>query len=168
MEARYNKQDTFTVTGVFATRQDAENAYHILMELGYTPDEITLIMSDETQEKLYKSPDQDLKMLLESRKYNRSDENCSTIYDALNTFGKFVALPGVALMVAGDFNDGGVRALSGSIMSDKYAHYFQTKIKDGEIVIDFKPHTARERNIIANLWENCGGDPLVRRARNVA
>ncbi|WP_221393072.1 hypothetical protein [Dyadobacter sp. NIV53] len=149
MENGYNKKNICTVTGVFATKEDAENAYHILIDLGYTADEITLIMSDETQNKLAKSSHDNLNV-------------DHTIADIMVSLGKFVAFPGVALMVAGDFNDGGVRALTGSVMSDIYAQYYRTRIKDGEIVIDFRPRTVRERNMITDLWENYGGYPLIR------
>ena len=163
METNYNMQDTCTVTGIFATREDAENAFHILIELGYNPAEITLIMSEETKEKLYNC----CVPQIHSAGFN-GKRCCATISDAINTLGKFISFPGVALMVAADFNDGGVRALNASVMSDRYAQYFRTRINDGEIVIDFKPHTVQERNIITGLWENYGGDPLIRRFRNVA
>ena len=165
MKDGYNKANTCTVTGVFATREDAENAYHILMELGYSPDEITLIMSEKTQDKLYNS----------RTNYSGFDagfhfdkDSCNTISDAIDALGKFVAFPGVALMVAGDFNDGGVRALTDSVMSDRYAQYYRTRINDGEIVIDFLPHTVNERNIISGIWEDFGGDPLIRNVDNAA
>ncbi|TDE10256.1 hypothetical protein [Dyadobacter psychrotolerans] len=163
METNYNTQDTCTVTGIFATREDAENAFHILIELGYTPEEITLIMSEETQEKLYNPHSPQINFTSIDK-----DKTCVTISDAINTLGKYISFPGVALMVAADLNDGGVRALTGSVMSERYAQYFRTRINDGEIVIDFKPHSVLERNIVAGLWENYGGDPLVRHLRNVA
>ena len=167
MEEGYNKKNTCTVTGVFATREDAENAYHILMSLGYTPDEITLIMSDKTQDKLYNNRIDYSKSAVDAG-FNFNKNSCNTISDAIDALGKFVAFPGVALMVAGDFNDGGVRALTGSVMSDRYAQYYRTRINDGEIVIDFLPHTINERNMISGLWEDYGGDPLIRSVENAA
>jgi len=165
MKDGYNKANTCTVTGVFATREDAENAYHILMELGYSPDEITLIMSEKTQDKLYNSRT-DYSGFDAGFHFDKS--SCNTISDAIDALGKFVAFPGVALMVAGDFNDGGVRALTDSVMSDRYAQYYRTRINDGEIVIDFLPHTVNERNIISGIWEDFGGDPLIRNVDNAA
>ena len=159
------KRDTCTITGVFATREDAENAFHSLMELGYSPDEITLIMSDETKDKLY---NQQIGLMLDTVPDSSRGNACITILDALDSLGKFVAIPGVSLMVAGDFNDGGVRALTSSVMSDRYAQFYQNRIKDGEIVIDFQPHTIKERNMITSLWENYGGDSVIRRLSHAA
>lgn len=167
MEARRNRKDTFTVTGVFASRKDAENAYHLLMELGYAPEEVTLIMSDETGEKICGKRKSESRFVL-GRKINTTNYAGSNISDAIDSLGKFVALPGVALMVAGDFQDGGVSALINSVMSDKYAGFYKSVIKDGEIVIDFTPHSAREKNIIMNLWENYRGYPVIRKAENAA
>ena len=165
MENQFKKNNAFTVTSVFSTKEDAENAYHVLMLMGYTPEEITLIMSEDTKEKLYKH---DTRMLLNSSGCFDKENSCITISDAVDTLGKYVALPGVALMVAGDFNDGGVRAVSTSVMSDKYAQYYRTRINEGEIVIDFQPHSLKERDMITGLWENYGGFSHIRRVGNAA
>jgi len=165
MENQHTKRDTCTITGVFATQEDAENAFHILMEMGYNPEEITLIMSDETKDKIYNHK---AGLRLDSVPDSEHANACMTILDALDSLGKFVAIPGVSLMVAGDFNDGGVRALTSSVLSEKYAQFYQTRIKDGEILIDFQPHTMKERNMITSLWENYGGDSVIRRLGNAA
>ena len=165
METLNTKKDTCTVTGIFATREDAENAYHTLIEMGYSPEEITLIMSDETNDKLYKRSSV---MMLDSNYGFHNDDVCNSIADAIDHLGMFVSFPGVSLVVAGDFNDGGVRALTSSVMSDKYAQFYRNRLKDGEIVINFQPHTLKERNIIASIWENYGGDSVIRRLSHAA
>jgi len=165
MEMLNTKKDTCTVTGIFATREDAENAYHTLIEMDYSPDEITLIMSDETNDKLYKPAS----VMMANSNYGFQDSDvCNSIADAIDHLGMFISFPGMSLVVAGDFNDGGMRALASSVMSDKYAQFFRNRIKDGEIVINFQPHTLKERNMIANIWENYGGDSVIRRLSHAA
>jgi hypothetical protein len=157
-----------TLTGVFATRDDAENAYRTLLKLGYRAEEITLIMSEETCDRLYERHEEDFYVSKNQDYFKRKKLQVSRISDALDVYGRFVAIPGLALVVAGNLKEGGFRALSNSVMSDDYAEYFQRRISDGEILIDFGLHTVKERNLIIGLWENYGSFPLVRRVRNAA
>jgi len=138
------------------------------MELGYTPKEVTLIMSEETCEKIASNyPEKSQNGTGKSSRFTNM-KIARDISDAIDSMGKFVAIPGVAMMVAGDLNDRGLRALSNSVMSDRYADFYQSLIRDGEIVIDFTPHSAREKNMITGLWENYRGYPIIRRAENAA
>jgi hypothetical protein len=166
MENQGNGKSAFTVTGVFADKADAENAYHFLMTLGYTPSEVTLIMSDETGQKMNKNNDRHHRAGSRTRFIIQKELN--GISEAIDAYGKFVAIPGVSLIVAGDLAGSGLNALANSVMSDKYATYYKTLIKDGEIVIDFAPHSVKEKNMIAGLWEDFHGYPITRRANHAA
>ena len=166
MENQGNGKSAFTVTGVFADKGDAENAYHFLMTLGYTPSEVTLIMSDETGQKMNRQSDQ--RLLGGSRTRFTIQKELNGISEAINSYGKFVAIPGASLMVAGDLAGSGLHALANSVMSDKYATYYKTLIKEGEIVIDFAPHSVKEKNMITGLWEDFHGYPITRRANHAA
>jgi hypothetical protein len=156
------KHDAGTVTGIFATKEDAETAYNFLIEMGYEPDEITLMMSEHTKERFYKDVNPD-HYLLAGRAVTDN-----AIQTAIRFFGRFVAFPGVAMLVVANFRDGGIKAVTRSVMSDKYAQFFRTKINEGEIVIDFNPHSVKERNLIRAIWERCGGLPLIRRSETAA
>lgn len=46
-----------TITGVFRTKEDAEQAYNALVSRGYAPDEITVLMSDKTRDKYFSHTD---------------------------------------------------------------------------------------------------------------
>lgn len=167
MENQGNGKSAFTVTGVFADKADAENAYHFLMTLGYRPSEVTLIMSDETGQKMNQHRDHRLRGGSKTR-FTIQKERHSGISEAIDSYGKFVAIPGASLMVAGDLSGSGLHALANSVMSDKYATYYKTLIKEGEIVIDFAPHSVKEKNMIAGLWEDFHGYPITRRANHAA
>ncbi|HEV7381078.1 MAG TPA: hypothetical protein VGN64_14860 [Dyadobacter sp.] len=156
------RQDAGTVTGIFATKEDAEIAYNSLLQMGYRPDEIILMMSEHTKERFYNDP------MIDPFQLSGCPATGNAIQTAIRFLGKFVAFPGVAMMVVGNLRDGGIRAMSRSVMSDKYAQFFRTRINEGEIVIDFNPHSVKERNLIRTIWEKCGGFPLVRRSGRVA
>ncbi|MCE6991314.1 hypothetical protein [Dyadobacter sp. CY323] len=166
METLPSPKKISTVTGVFATRQDAESAYRTLIKLGYNAEEITLIMSEDTCVNLYQHCGADF--YTENIQHRRNKLQVTRISEALEVYGRFVAIPGLALVVVGRLDDGGLRALSSSVMSDEYSEYFQRRIQDGEILIDFGLHTPKERKLITGLWENYGGFPLVRRVENAA
>jgi hypothetical protein len=161
-------QSISTVTGVFATREDAEKAYQTLIKLGYQAEEITLIMSEDTCDRLYEHDGDSFYNNAGLDYFKRKKLQVSRISDALDVYGRFVAIPGLALVVAGDLKEGGFRALSSSVMSDEYGEYFQSRIQDGEILIDFGLHTPKERNLIMGLWENYGGYPIARKISNAA
>lgn len=153
---------------MFATRADAENAYQSLLNLGYKPEEITLVMSEETCERLYQYHEGDFYKSRTFRPGTDKKLQVTRISDALDMLGRFVAIPGLALVVAGKLDEGGQRAISNTVLSDEYATYFQRRIQEGEILIDFGLHNLKERNLIVNLWENYGGFSLVRKISNAA
>ncbi|MCF2492802.1 MULTISPECIES: hypothetical protein [Dyadobacter] len=168
MNSTHTKRSVNTVTSVFATRTDAENAYKALLKLGYEAEEITLIMSEETSERLYHYHDKDYDDKRESGLGKGKKLQVTRISDALDVLGRFVAIPGLALVVAGKLDERGQRAIASTVLSDEYATYFQKRIQEGEILIDFGLHNIKERNLIMNLWENYGGYSLVRRVNNAA
>ncbi|WP_031530132.1 hypothetical protein [Dyadobacter crusticola] len=164
MDSIQQNKSINTVTGVFATREDAENAYQTLLRLGYNAGEITLIMSEDTFDRLYEHKSN---YFYQSNTTKKKLQVTRTS-EALDVMGRFVAIPGLALVVAGDMANGGARALASSVLSDKYAEYFQNRLIDGEILIDFGLHTSREKNLILHKWEDFGGYPLIRRINNAA
>ena len=54
---RNTNKDQKMLTGMFADRETAENAYNALQDRGYSNDEIDLIMSDETRKESFSSDD---------------------------------------------------------------------------------------------------------------
>lgn len=45
--------DTHMVSGLFHDRESAENAYRALAARGYSKDDVTVVMSDETRQRLF-------------------------------------------------------------------------------------------------------------------
>ena len=51
--------DAGTITGVFHDKDDAEKAYNSLIERGYSRDDISVLMSDDTRKTNYADVDAD-------------------------------------------------------------------------------------------------------------
>jgi hypothetical protein len=56
METQKTKQ-IGTITGVFLTKDNAEQAYDSLIRRGYSPEEITVLMSDKTRDRYFGDAD---------------------------------------------------------------------------------------------------------------
>jgi hypothetical protein len=127
-----------TITGVFRTKEDAEQAYNALTQRGYSADEITVLMSDKTRERYFKNSADDVdrqdydadnqhhyrdandrkhdKDTLGSKAMEKAGVGSAiggtagAIIGAIAAIGTSVALPGLGLVVAGPI----VAALTGA------------------------------------------------------
>jgi hypothetical protein len=168
-----------TITGVFRSRDDAESAYNALIEKGYAPDEIILLMSDETHRSTFKDTDS-------GEPRNKAMENAGigsaiggtvgAIVGVVAAIGTSVALPGLGLIVAGPIvagltgagagglTGGLIGGLIGSGMSREHAKAYEASLKEGAVVIGVVPKTAEDRRMIGSAWrqyrgENIYGEP---------
>ena len=172
-----NKPETTpgTLTGVFRTRDNADRAYDALIRRGYTANEITVLMSDETHN-TFKDSDR------ESDLGNRSMEGAGVgsaiggtagaIVGALAALGTAVALPGLGLVIAGPIvagltgagagglTGGLIGALVGSGIPKERAEYYQSSLEEGGIVIGVVPRTADEGAEIAEEWRRYEGEEI--------
>lgn len=163
MRAQRETQNTSVITGMFANTTEAENAYHLLMELGYAPHEVTLIMSEKLSEALLGRTNG-----RKTLRIHQDLECCPEISDAITAHGTCVAIPGCKIVVTGDFSDGSARAISESVLSDDYAEFYQSRLEEGEIIIDFVAHSARDKRLVRKMWADCDCLPIVRHAGHAA
>ena len=168
-----------TITGVFRSRDDAENAYNALIEKGYLPNEIILLMSDETHRSQFKDA-------TDTGSGHKAMENAGigsaiggtlgAIVGVIAAIGTSVALPGLGLVIAGPIvaglsgagagglTGGLIGGLIGSGMSDEHAKAYEDSLKEGAVVIGVVPKTAEDRRLINTAWrqyrgENIYGEP---------
>ena len=118
-----------TITGVFRTKEDAEQAYQSLINRGYSSDEIIVLMSDKTRDLYFKdSETKDRDYDTDERVHDHDKESLGSkamekagvgsaiggtagaIIGAIAAIGTSVALPGLGLVVAGPI----VAALTGA------------------------------------------------------
>lgn len=149
-------------TAFFNDRTEAENAYKSAIDLGYTQDDINILMSDDTRKKYYQS------FLVKKEKGDKSMEGLAiggalggTIAGTLGAvaaIGTVVAFPGLGLIVAGPLVAGLIGAGAGSIsggligaligagIPEDHAKFYEKGLKSGGILF-----IVNEREDLANL-----------------
>lgn len=163
--------DDRMITGMFSDRTSAERAYDNMKDRGYTDDEISLIMSDDTRESEFSDEDRD-----KSDMGNKALEGTgagSAIGGAagaaagiLAAVGTSVAIPGLGIVIAGPIaaglagaGAGGIAggligALVGAGIPKERAEYYEKGIKNGKIVMGVHPRTQEDAEYIKNDWRN--------------
>ncbi len=165
------------MTALFRDRGDAEEAYQELLNRGYGRDEISILMSEETR-KTYQTTRGETEM------GNKAAEGTGVgaalggtlgaIIGAIAAIGTNVVLPGLGLIVAGPLaaalagaGAGGaagglVGALVGSGIPEETASAYETGIREGGVVLGFRPRTVAEANEVAEVWEKYNGQQIYR------
>ncbi len=164
------------ITGVFNTRESAEQAYNSLLKKGYNENDITVLMSDKTRDTHFKNTDHDSKL------GNKSMEGAGVgsaiggttgaIIGALAAVGTAVALPGLGLVLAGPLaaglagagagglTGGLVGALIGAGIPKERAEMYEGSIKDGGIVIGVTPRSHQDATTIQEEWRSYEGQEV--------
>lgn len=155
-------------TGLFRDKSSAERAYLSATSAGYKPDEIDVVMSEETRERYYGKHE-----TLETEVGNKSAEGAAVGGAMGATAGAIagviaaagtIAVPGLGLVVAGPVaaalagaGAGGVAAgLAGALVGwgipeDKLKHY-EKEVGDGGILIGVKPRSREDAERFASEW----------------
>src|SRR5918997_2292465 len=94
-----------TVSGLFNDRDSAERAYRSLSDRGYTTDDVSVLMSDETRNRHFGegTPDTELgsKALEGAGAGSAIGGTLGAIIGGIAAIGTNVVLPGLGLIVAG-------------------------------------------------------------------
>lgn len=162
-----------TIHSVFKTREGAQKAYDELIYRGYNADEISVIISGETQAlHLAKENTEDKaehKTLEKAGLGTAIGGTAGAVAGAIAAIGTAVIVPGLGIAVAGPIlasltgaGAGGIAggligALVGSGISKKHAEHYENSLKDGGIIIGFKPKTVEDRMEIITAWNGFGG-----------
>lgn len=157
------------LTGMFANRESAENAYNTLHERGYLKNDINLVMSDETRKKHFSG------QVGETEIGTKAAEGAGTggaiggtlgaIAGAIAAIGTVLALPGLGLVIAGPVaaavagaGVGGaagslIGALVGSGIPEERAKIYEKGVKDGHIVVGVHPRNDEDVTYLENNWK---------------
>lgn len=153
METRSRTKTKFH-TGLFRDKESAESAYNAAIERGYTPDDISLFMSEDTRNKYFKGK-ANKEVVTETG--DKSMEGLAIggalggttigVLGALLALSSTIVVPGVGLVIAGPLAAGLVGAGAGSIaggivgaligagIPEERAHIYENGIKDGGIIV---------------------------------
>lgn len=174
-------QQTGMMTALFRDRDNAENAYQALLDRGYTRDDISVLMTEETRNNYY---GEDYTADEETELGNKAAEGTGigagiggtvgAIIGAIAAIGTSVVIPGLGLIVAGPLaaaltgagaggiTGGLIGALVGSGIPEETAKHYETGLNEGGIVLGFRPRTAEEADEVAEVWNNYNGEMVYR------
>lgn len=166
--------DINLITALFKDKADAEKAYQELLDREYTYKDIDVIMTDETRNKHYGEDSSDRSVL-----GNKAAEGTGVggavggaigaIVGAIAAIGTSVALPGLGLIIAGPIvaalagaGAGGaagglVGGLVGYGIPEKTALEYEMGLKEGGIILGFRPKNATEAGEVVSVWEKYNG-----------
>lgn len=164
-----------TVTAVFMTRDGAERAYDELIYRGYKAEEITVLLSNETRDLHFndnRPADLTTKTLENAGLGSAIGGTVGAITGAIAAIGTAVVIPGLGIAVAGPIlasltgagagglTGGVIGALVGLGVPKNHADHYDKSLKDGGIVIGFKPKTVEDRIDIITAWNHSGGTQI--------
>lgn len=173
-----NKADNAgMMTAMFRDRESAERAYNELRARGYDKDDINVIMSDEGRKRHFDDDDAD-----DTELGNKSLEGTGAgsaiggtlgaIVGAVAAIGTSVAIPGLGLVVAGPLaaglagagagglTGGLIGALIGAGIPEERAKVYETGVKEGNIVLGFKPHSAEDARYFETHFQKNRGEHI--------
>jgi hypothetical protein len=166
------------VSAIFHNADDAETAYREAIELGYTDDEVTVLMSQQARDTYFPSQRVEIqhgtKALEGTGVGGAVGAAVGAIAGVIAAVGTVVAIPPLGLVVAGPLaaaiagaGAGGIAggllgALVGVGISEDRARVYQTAIEKGGIVLTVVPHSEADAEAIARLWEDRGGVEVYR------
>ena len=168
---RTNDPRSPIVTGSFRDRDAAERAYESLLRRGYTPDEIHVIMSDDTR-KNFKDvkgkTDLGNKALEGAGVGGAVGGALGATLLAVAAAATTLAIPGIGLVIAGPLAGalaggaiGGaagtlVGALVGAGIPEDRAKVYESDVKNGGIVLGVKPRDDRHAEELEREWSTTG------------
>ncbi len=166
------------LTGVFTDRRSAEHAYGALIKLGYSEDDINVLMSDEARLRYFPAPG--LKGELVGNKALEGPglgaavgAGTGAVMGAMMGAAVSLAFPGVGLIVAGPLAaalaGAGVGGLTGGLLGsligvgipEHHARDYEEKIKQGNILISVNPRSEEEGNKIIREWRGVGAEIIM-------
>ncbi len=158
-------KDVHFTTEIFTTQEAAEKAYQDALDAGYLPEDINVIMSEDSREKYYDSV-----LVKEGSKASEglgigsaTGATLGGIVAAIAAIGTSLVIPGLGLVIAGPLAAGLAGAGAGSIaggligsligwgIPEDKAKIFESGIKSGGIVLGVE---SRPGSNLSSVWKN--------------
>ncbi len=163
-----------TVSALFRTREAAERGFQSLIDLGYSRDEINVLMSEESRTKYYGSGTTDTELGSKAAEGTGAGAavggTVGAVLAAIAAIGTSIALPGIGLIVAGPLaaalvgagaggiTGGLIGALVGSGIPEERAREYETGIREGGIVLTVRARSSAEEDDVESALTNAGGE----------
>ena len=163
------------MTALFRNREDAENAYQELLDRGFTRDQISILMSEESRTRYYGTETELGSKALEGTGTGAAVGGAlGAIIGAIAAIGTSVLIPGLGLIVAGPLaaalvgmgaggiTGGLIGALIGSGIPEETAQNYETGLREGGIVLGFKPRNSDEADEVERVWQSYNAEHIYR------
>lgn len=164
-------------TGLFKDQNSAENAYKSATDKGYSSDEISVVMSEDTRKKYYGKD-----ATLETEVGNKAAQGAAiggalggtmgAVAAAIAAVGTSLVLPGLGLVIAGPLAAGIAGAVAGGVTAglvgaligwgipeDRLKDYEQG-INDGGILIGVKARSDNDARQFESDWKQNNADQV--------
>jgi hypothetical protein len=167
------------VTGLFRDRDSAEKVYNSLRTRGYSDEDVSLMMSDDTRKTHFSDDDKD-KSDFDSKAWEGAGKGAAiggtvgATLAAIAAIGTSVALPGIGLLVAGPLaaaiagagagglTGGLIGALIGSGIPEDRAKEYEKGINEGGILMGVNARTDEDAEYFENDWRTNRGEGVYR------
>lgn len=166
------------LTGTFRDRESAERAYQSLSSRGYTNDDVSVLMSDDTRRRHFSSDaarDTDLgSKAAEGVATGAAVGGITGAIAGILLAAGTIALPGIGLVIAGPLAAGlaGLGAggaaggliggLIGAGIPEERAKLYESDVKNGGIVMGVKPRNDEDAAYLENEWRSSRGENIYR------
>lgn len=166
------------MTAMFKDRNSAEEAFKELRARGYDKDEINVVMSDEGRDRHFGNDDAEHTTELGNKSLEGAGAGSAiggtlgAIVGAIAAIGTSVAIPGLGLIVAGPLaaalagagagglTGGLIGALVGAGIPEERAEIYESGIKEGNIVLGFKPRSSEDARYFETHFQNNRGEHI--------
>ena len=173
-----SNEGSSVMTVMFQDPDDAEKAYRKLKDHGYQEDEISVVMSKDTRKRHYgdddKAHSEDLgnKSLEGAGAGSAIGGTVGAIVGAIAAIGTSIVLPGLGLVIAGPLaaglagaGAGGlaggiIGALAGAGVPKEQAELYERGIKEGGILLSFRPHGRADAEMFEREFRNFRGEHI--------
>lgn len=160
---------------LFRDREAAENAYQELLDRGFTSDQISVLMSEESRSNFYGKTSSMGNKAAEGTGIGAAVGGTAVaIIAAIAAIGTTVIIPGLNLVIlgplaaafagagAGGAAGGLIGALVGAGIPEETVKHYESGLKEGGIVIGLLPRSVVEANEIEKVWKECKGERIYR------
>jgi hypothetical protein len=163
------------LTGMFRDRESTENAYKSMQEKGYSKDDISLVMSDDTRKKHF-TRDQETEIGTKAAegagKGSAIGGTVGAIVGVIAAIGTSLVIPGLGIVIAGPIAAGlagaGAGGLTGGVIGalvgwgipEERAKLYESGIKSGNIVMGVHPRNEDDARYFEENWRTNKGEEI--------
>jgi hypothetical protein len=167
-----------TVSAVFFTKKDADNAFKALLRLGHTEDDISLLMSDETLNKHANPPNEGNVSDPDTSDAEPGDDSKEgtkhVLADAIISITSLISLPELGIWISRKLTgsvtvtpverstkDESIGEIIATKIPKEHCDTYHTGMKEGGIIISVDPKNRAEMDAIIREFKNNNGHDIL-------